>query len=72
MESRLSVRDAFRSRNGVRVLEAPEKTTWSRLAYGIVIRDLPLIILDLAGLGAAALVLHITLTLRSQRACPIV
>jgi uncharacterized protein with PQ loop repeat len=41
------------------------------LAYGIVIRDLPLILVDLAGLAGAALVLHITLTLRQQRACPI-
>jgi hypothetical protein len=42
------------------------------LAYGVVIRDLPLIIVDLAGLGGAALVLRITLTLRSRRACPVV
>jgi HD-GYP domain-containing protein (c-di-GMP phosphodiesterase class II) len=35
-------------------------------------QPLPLIIVDLAGLGAAALVLHITLMLRSQRACPVV
>ena len=41
------------------------------LAYGIAIRDLPLILVDLAGLAGAALVLHITLTLRHRRACPI-
>jgi uncharacterized protein with PQ loop repeat len=41
------------------------------LAYGIAIRDVPLIVVDLAGLGGAVLVLHITLALRSQRACPL-
>jgi uncharacterized protein with PQ loop repeat len=54
----------------VRVVSLRGYAIW--LAYGIVIRDLPLIIVDLAGLGAAALVLHITLMLRSQRACPVV
>jgi uncharacterized protein with PQ loop repeat len=54
----------------VRVVSLTGYAIW--LAYGIVIRDVPLIIVDLAGLGAAALVLHITLTLRSQRACPVV
>jgi uncharacterized protein with PQ loop repeat len=42
------------------------------LAYGIVIRDVPLIVVDLAGLAGAGLVLHITLVLRSRRACPVV
>jgi uncharacterized protein with PQ loop repeat len=42
------------------------------LAYGIVIRDVPLIVVDLAGLAAAGLVLQTTLVLRSQRACPVV
>jgi uncharacterized protein with PQ loop repeat len=54
----------------VRVVSLTGYAIW--LAYGIVIRDLPLIVVDLAGLGAAALVLHITLMLRSQRACPVV
>jgi MtN3 and saliva related transmembrane protein len=42
------------------------------LAYGVVIRDVPLVVVDLAGLAGAGLVLHITLVLRRQRACPIV
>jgi uncharacterized protein with PQ loop repeat len=42
------------------------------LAYGIAIRDVPLVVVDLAGLAGAGLVLHITLVLRRQRACPIV
>jgi uncharacterized protein with PQ loop repeat len=42
------------------------------LAYGIVIRDVPLVVVDLAGLAGAGVVLHITLVLRRQRACPIV
>jgi uncharacterized protein with PQ loop repeat len=41
------------------------------LAYGIAIRDVPLILVDLAGLAGAGLVLHITVTLRRLRACPI-
>jgi hypothetical protein len=32
----------------------------------------PLIVVDLAGLAGAVLVLHITLALRRQRACPVV
>jgi uncharacterized protein with PQ loop repeat len=54
----------------LRVVSLTGYAVW--LAYGIAIRDLPLIVVDLAGLGGAALVLHITLALRSQRACPIV
>jgi uncharacterized protein with PQ loop repeat len=42
------------------------------LAYGVVIRDVPLVVVDLAGLAGAGVVLHITLVLRRQRACPIV
>jgi MtN3 and saliva related transmembrane protein len=53
----------------VRLVTLTGYAVW--LAYGIAIRDLPLIVVDLAGLGGAILVLHITLTLRTQRACPI-
>jgi MtN3 and saliva related transmembrane protein len=53
----------------VRLVSLTGYAVW--LAYGLVIRDLPLIIVDLAGLGGAALVLHITFTLRRQRACPV-
>ena len=42
------------------------------LAYGIAIRDVPLILVDLAGLAGAGLMLRITLVLRSQRACAVV
>jgi MtN3 and saliva related transmembrane protein len=41
------------------------------LAYGLAIRDLPLIVVDLAGLAGAILVLRITLRLRRVRACPV-
>ena len=40
-------------------------------AYGIAIRDLPLILVDLAGLAGAGLVLHVTVMLRRRQACPI-
>jgi uncharacterized protein with PQ loop repeat len=54
----------------LRVLSLTGYAVW--LAYGVVIGDLPLIVVDLAGLAGAILVLHITLTLRSRRACPVV
>jgi uncharacterized protein with PQ loop repeat len=54
----------------LRLLSLTGYAVW--LAYGIVIRDVPLIVVDLAGLGGAGLVLHITLVLRSRRACPVV
>ena len=41
------------------------------LAYGVAIRDVPLILVDLAGLAGAGLVLHVTLTLRARTACSI-
>lgn len=40
------------------------------LAYGVAIGDVPLILVDLAGVAGAALVLRVTLTLRRRRACP--
>jgi hypothetical protein len=54
----------------LRVLSLTGYVVW--LAYGVVIGDVPMIVVDLAGLAGAALVLHITLTLRSVRACPVV
>jgi uncharacterized protein with PQ loop repeat len=53
----------------LRVLSLTGYAVW--LAYGVVIGDVPLIVVDLAGLAGAALVPHITLTLRSRRACPV-
>jgi uncharacterized protein with PQ loop repeat len=53
----------------IRLLSLTGYTVW--LAYGIAIRDVPLVVVDLAGLAGAGLVLHITLVLRRQRACPI-
>ena len=53
----------------VRVLALAGYATW--LGYGLAIRDLPLILVDLAGVAGAALVLRVTLSLRRQRACPI-
>jgi uncharacterized protein with PQ loop repeat len=53
----------------IRLVSLTGYTVW--LAYGVAIRDLPLILVDVAGLAGAALVLHITLVLRGQRACPI-
>jgi MtN3 and saliva related transmembrane protein len=54
----------------LRVLSLTGYAVW--LAYGIVIGDVPLIVVDLAGLVGAGLVLHITLGLRRVRACPVV
>jgi MtN3 and saliva related transmembrane protein len=53
----------------IRLVSVTGYAVW--LAYGIVIGDVPLIVVDLAGLAGAGLVLHITLVLRSQRACPV-
>jgi uncharacterized protein with PQ loop repeat len=53
----------------VRVLALVGYAVW--LAYGFVIGDIPLILVDLAGVAGAALVLHVTVSLRRQRACPI-
>jgi MtN3 and saliva related transmembrane protein len=54
----------------IRLVSLTGYVVW--LAYGIVIGDVPLIVVDLAGLAGAGLVLHITLVLRSRRACPVV
>ena len=40
-----------------------------QLGYGVVIRDVPLILVDIAGLAGALLVLRVTLELRATRAC---
>jgi len=53
----------------VRVLAFAGYAVW--LGYGLAIRDLPLILVDLAGVAGAALVLRVTLSVRRQRACPI-
>ena len=53
----------------VRVLALAGYAIW--LGYGLAIRDLPLILVDVAGVAGAALVLRVTLSLRRQRACPI-
>ena len=51
----------------MRVLALVGYAIW--LAYGVVIGDIPLILVDLAGVAGAALVLHVTVALRRQRAC---
>jgi hypothetical protein len=53
----------------VRLLSLAGYAVW--LAYGLVIRDVPLILVDLAGLAGAGLVFHTTLDLRRRRACPV-
>jgi uncharacterized protein with PQ loop repeat len=52
----------------VRVLALAGYSIW--LAYGIVLGDVPLILVDLAGVAGAALVLRVTLMLRRRMACP--
>jgi hypothetical protein len=52
----------------VRLLALAGYAVW--LAYGVAIGDVPLILVDLAGVAGAALVLRVTLVLRRQRACP--
>jgi uncharacterized protein with PQ loop repeat len=54
----------------VRLLALGGYAVW--LAYGIAIGDVPLILVDLAGVAGAALVLRVTVTLRRRAACPIV
>jgi MtN3 and saliva related transmembrane protein len=54
----------------VRLVSLTGYAIW--LAYGVAIRDVPLIVVDLAGFAGAVLVLHITLGLRRKRACPVV
>ena len=53
----------------IRLLALAGYAVW--LAYGVVIGDIPLILVDLAGVAGAALVLYVTVVLRRQRACPI-
>jgi uncharacterized protein with PQ loop repeat len=53
----------------IRVLALAGYAVW--LAYGIAIKDVPLILVDLAGVAGAALVLHVTVVLRRQQTCPI-
>ena len=53
----------------VRVLALAGYAVW--LAYGVAIGDLPLILVDLAGVVGAALVLRVTVSLRRRRACPL-
>ena len=52
----------------VRVLALAGYTVW--LAYGVAIGDVPLILVDLAGVAGAALVLRVSLVLRRRTACP--
>ena len=52
----------------VRALALTGYAIW--LGYGVAIGDLPLILVDLAGVAGAALVLRVTLSLRRQRSCP--
>lgn len=52
----------------VRFLALAGYAIW--LAYGIVIGDVPLILVDLAGVVGAALVLRVTLVLRRRSSCP--
>jgi hypothetical protein len=53
----------------VRLLTLGGYAVW--LAYGVAIGDIPLIVVDLAGVAGAAFVLRTTLVLRRQRACPV-
>jgi uncharacterized protein with PQ loop repeat len=53
----------------VRVLALAGYTVW--LGYGVAIGDVPLILVDLAGVAGAALVLHVTVSLRRRIACAI-
>ncbi len=52
----------------VRLLALAGYGIW--LAYGVAIGDVPLILVDLAGVAGAALVLRVTVSLRRQKACP--
>lgn len=52
----------------VRVLALAGYGVW--LAYGVAIGDVPLILVDVAGVAGAALVLQVTLRLRRRQACP--
>jgi MtN3 and saliva related transmembrane protein len=52
----------------VRLLALVGYAIW--LAYGVAIGDVPLILVDLAGVAGAALVLRVSVVLRRRRACP--
>ena len=52
----------------VRLLALLGYAIW--LAYGVAIGDVPLILVDLAGVVGAVLVLRVTLALRRRTACP--
>lgn len=54
----------------VRALALVGYAIW--LGYGVAIGDVPLILVDLAGVAGAALVLRVTVLLRRQRSCPAV
>jgi uncharacterized protein with PQ loop repeat len=53
----------------IRMLALAGYAVW--LAYGVAIGDVPLILVDVAGVVGAALVLRVTLVLRRRRACPV-
>jgi uncharacterized protein with PQ loop repeat len=52
----------------MRALALAGYSVW--LGYGLAIGDVPLILVDLAGVAGAALVLRVSITLRRRRACP--
>jgi MtN3 and saliva related transmembrane protein len=51
----------------VRAVSVTGYAVW--LAYGVAIQDVPLILVDAAGLVGAIMVLRITVTLRRSRPC---
>ena len=53
----------------IRLISVTGYAIW--LAYGLAIQDLPLILVDAAGLAGAVGVLRITVRLRRVRACPV-
>jgi hypothetical protein len=52
----------------VRLLALAGYSIW--LAYGLAIGDVPMVLVDVAGVAGATLVLRVTLTLRRRSACP--
>jgi uncharacterized protein with PQ loop repeat len=53
----------------IRLLALAGYSIW--LGYGVAIRDVPLILVDVAGVVGAALVLRVTVLLRRRSVCPI-
>jgi uncharacterized protein with PQ loop repeat len=53
----------------IRVLAFAGYAVW--LGYGVAIGDVPLILVDLAGVVGAASVLRVTVSLRRRTACPV-